>query len=611
MIQRRWLILLLLLLGVATAVNAQQETVVFSSPGGTYSNSFQLKLRCQSPDNHVRYTINGNTPNAMSTRYEEPLTLDATLYSHSDIYTIPTSPEDLFYAPDSVSHVIVIRAAVFDADDICISKTVTNTYLIKELGFRHHELPVVSLCVDSLSLFDEEMGIMVPGVNWVPESPTNTGNYFQTGREWERTAHFEFIEPEQQRSIHQDCGVRTHGNRARLYPSKGLKLYAREEYGEKRFNYSFFEDYGIDSFKRLVLKPYSTLWPFTGVQDHICNRMALNIGLDAPHSRPVMLYLNGEYWGIYYLQERIDEHYLEDHFSVNADLCTMIQNWHTTPEFGDASEYKRLTRWLDSHDTQSQRNYNYICEQVDVEDFINYLIFETFIANWDWPANNTRFWKEKGGRWRWVFYDGDAALTRNDFPVFENASYTGDDTWPSSKKASLLFRKCFENEQFRQQFRERMQELTEGWLSYEATHPILTEASNEIRPEIPHHLHRRGAPASIGDWEWGLSLIDDFLKKRSHTFEQLFDSHVIVIEHELHPDRFVCVPNPTTGSFSISLTDPLSAAKELTIYDIYGRLVWIQQVDLVPSIPNRIDVDLRQGVYLVKIGSHCERLICE
>lgn len=604
-------LLTLLLCAVSCLLIAQNETVIFSSPGGMYSHSFQLRLSCLSQEHHVRFTTNGNTPDATSLRYEEPLALGPGLYSHADIFTISTSPDHLFYAPDSVSHAIVIRAAVFDANDSCISKTVTHTYLIQELGFEHHNLAVVSLCLDSLSLFDYATGIMIPGATWDPDDPERTGNYFQTGREWERLAHVEFIEPDQRSSINQECGVRTHGNRARLYPSKGLKLYAREEYGKKRFDHDIFNSDTYTSFKRLVLKPYSTLWPLTGVQDHICNIMARKVGLDAPFSRPVKLYLNGEYWGIYYLQERLDEHYLEDHYLVDPERCTMIKNWHSQPEFGDANDFKQLMRWLDTHDAKSQRNYDYLCKRIDIDNFIDYMVFETFIANWDWPANNTRFWQEKGGPWRWMFFDGDAALTRDDILVFENACYTGDDTWPSSTKASLLFRRCLENDRFRQQLRERMEVLTEGVLRYEETWPLLIEASKELRSEIPNHMSRFGSPESVEYWNWGLSLIDNFLKNRSSSFKSQFENLILTTEHELNPDRFVCLPNPTSGSFSLLLTDPYSEAKEVTIYDVYGRLVFSQPISAMPDEPIQIDVALRHGVYIVKLGNHCERLVCQ
>ena len=205
---------------------AQTDEVVFSASGGFYDHSFYLTLDCHKPNHHIRYTTNGNAPTEKSTRYVAPLFLDERLYSQSDIYKIQISPDELVYVPDSVRHAIVIRAAVFDEDNHCISEIVTNTYLIRDLGCDATGLAVMSICADSLALFDFETGIFVPGKHWDSEVPLNSGNYYQQGRDWECPVHVEFYEPAGNGGINQDCGLRTHGNRSRRYPAKGMKIYA-------------------------------------------------------------------------------------------------------------------------------------------------------------------------------------------------------------------------------------------------------------------------------------------------------------------------------------------------------------------------------------------------
>ena len=144
------ILLFCLTLGLTLTASGQTEEIVFSAPGGFYETSFPLSMGCFSNLNlHIRYTTNGATPNAASQLYEQPLWLDQSLYSHSDIYTIQTCPPDLFYLPDSVQHCIVIRAAVFDENDSCVSKVATNSYFIKALGCDTHGLPAISLCADS------------------------------------------------------------------------------------------------------------------------------------------------------------------------------------------------------------------------------------------------------------------------------------------------------------------------------------------------------------------------------------------------------------------------------------------------------------------------------
>ena len=251
-------------------LSAQETPVIFSAPGGLYDASFFLELNC--PDAyHIRYTTNGNTPSAESKLYEAPLWLDEQLYSYSDIFKIQISPDELAYVPDSVRHAIVIRAAAFDRDEQRVGATVTHTYLIRALGCETAGLPVVSLCTDSLALFDYDTGILVPGAFFDAGAPERTGNYYQSGKEWEREANVEFFEPTDNSGINQVCGLRTHGNLSRRYTAKGMKIYAREEYGKKRFEHRFFSDSPLGSFKHLILKPFALFWPFSGAQDYVCN----------------------------------------------------------------------------------------------------------------------------------------------------------------------------------------------------------------------------------------------------------------------------------------------------------------------------------------------------
>ena len=183
--KNRWAFVLWILLASISGY-AQNDTVVFSAPGGFYENVFQLELFNYFPQNHIRYTTNGNHPTAQSPLYEEPLLLDSSKYTTANIYTIIDCPDTEFYLSDSVQHCIVIRAAVFDENDSCISKVKTNSYFIRALGCDTHGLPAVSLCADSLDLFDYYRGIFVPGAWQSPSMPLWTGNYYGKGREWER-----------------------------------------------------------------------------------------------------------------------------------------------------------------------------------------------------------------------------------------------------------------------------------------------------------------------------------------------------------------------------------------------------------------------------------------
>lgn len=588
---------------------AQNDTVIFSVPGGFYEDVFQLELYNYYPQNHIRYTTNGNRPTAQSALYEGAMTLDYSKYSTSNIYTIQISPDDLVYVPDSVQHCIVIRAAVFNENDSCISKVMTNSYFIHALGCDTHGLPAVSLCADSLDLFGFEQGIMVPGAMFDSLDPEHTGNYYIHDREWERLAHVEFYEREDNSGINQDCGLRTHGNISRRYPSKGLKIYARKEYGKKRFKYDFFNDSIVGGYKHLVFKPFALGYPFAGTQDYTSNKLALRLGLPSSNSRPFILYLNGEYWGIYFLQEKMDEDFLEDHFETNPDNCNIIGDWHGTVECGNNVNFMQMMNWFQNLPLVDDEAYQHVCELIDIDNFIDYMVFETFIANWDWPGNNMRCWQEGNGKWRWMFFDGDAALISSGWDVFGNAAvYTPPETWSNYPNAKLIFGKLLENSRFKEEFESRAMELSQGLFSYENTYPIHHDIVETLRPNVGNHIHRFGIPESMSLWGGGNAIIDGFLSRRFETFWNGWD--VFVGLHQYSEEMPSVFPNPFLDELHLSIDTDNFGADEITIYDMMGRKVFSQRCEMHQGQNDIVfQPNLKAGIYVLKMGCQVVKVV--
>ena len=586
---------------------AQNDKVLFSAQGGFYEDVFALQLSNTNPQNHIRYTVNGNTPTAQSALYEEPIVLDTSNYSKSDIYTIQISPDNLVFVPDSIQHCIVIRAAAFDANDSCVSPVTTNSYFIRALGCDTHGLPAVSLCADSLDLFDYERGIMVPGVFFDPLDFNWTGNYYQSGEEWERPTNIEFYELDNT-GINQSAGLRTHGGNGRRYQQKSLKVYAREKYGKKRFKHKFFETIPQNDFKHLVLKPFVSSWNESGVNDHICNQIASQLNLETLASRPVLLYLNGEYWGIYYIHEKPDECYLQDHFGIDIDLVNIMGNWVNVVDHGSPDNYFALYQWLETADLSQPENYAYMESKIDVDNFIDYLIFELYSENFDWPANNMRCWQLGDGLWRWIFFDGDACLRFMTFYAFDNAVYEGTATWPSSSRSTLFFRKMLKNEEFKERLKCRFLDLLDTSLSYPVTGSIFEDIKMRIEPEIPMQSARFGFPSSIEVWNTDMNTIDYFLRNRSIYI--LAPLEEMLNDVDDHQDIVSMVyPNPFSGEIHLRLPDA-GKTQEIAIYDMMGRKVFATTCgDCEGSNEIILHPALQAGVYVMRVGAYSTKIV--
>ena len=579
---------------------AQAEIAYYSVPGGFYDHSFNLSISCIFPEHYIRYTTNGSTPIATSSLYTEPLTLDTCLYSTSDIFTIVNCIPSAYHHTDSVRHCIVIRAAVFDENDSCISEIATNSYFIHSLGCDTHGLPVISIVADSLSLFDYDTGIFVPGIHYDPIDSTHTGNYCQTGRDWERIVNLEFYEPDNT-GINQQCGLRTHGGASRWFQQKGMKLYAREEYGKKKFHHRFFESTEIEKFKRLNLHPFRcSNWLQTGGQDYLSQTVAATLDVDALGVRQTAVFINGEYWGIYTLEESPDERYLESHYDVDPDQVNIIKYWSITQN-GDGTDWNDFFSWIKTADLSQPQDSAYAYSRIDVPSFIDYTLFEIYSANLDWPQNNVLQWQaDTGMPFRWIFFDGDGCFTRPYFNAFENATQSGNN--------SIVLNRFLENQHFKDSFYQRYLELLGTSFSIPYLQSALETYRQAVEGEIASQSERFGFPTSVSRWNQDMASADEFFNTRNDYFQQ--ELHPYVSVNDIPLTSFLISPNPSTGSFRIMFNNADNGILPLVIYDITGRKIYSKE-HYVSESENIIDVrtELAKGVYLIQFGNFTDRLV--
>lgn len=579
------------------------DTLLFSVAGGFHDEVPTLELTCQNPGHHIRYTINGSEPTAQSQRYTKPLVLDERMYSKSNIYTLRNCPEDQFRIPETIDRCIVIRAAVFDDGGHSVSTTVTNSYFIRALGCSLNGLPAVSLCADSTDLFDYDHGIFVEGAHYDPTKPHWSGNYYERGKEWERWSNFEFYELDNT-GVNQQCGLRTHGGNGRRFQQKTLKVFARERYGKKKFKHTFFTNIPERKFKVLVLRPF--LSSNAGIEDHLCNLLAQQAGLDFMADRPVVMFINGEYWGIYYVKERPDEHYVETHYGFDSHTVTVQWGWGGGVENGDPERFKTLFEWMKNADLSDPQQYAYAESQIDIDNFISYNILEMFVANFDWPSNNVRFWHVDGGKFRWMFYDGDSGLENQDFDVFANATYNGNETYPSSRTATLFLRKLLQSPTFQAKFAKRFNELMVTTLSFQNTNRLYEEIEAALKEEAHRQFERFGPPEDFyaktyDSWMKGhMKPTCEFLMQRPrHNFLSMETPTVVGCHHyQKNGDIILLADADRFGSCRIE------------VFNIKGKKVYAQGCVLAQGHNAlRLGMSAQRGVYYIKIGKHIRQMV--
>lgn len=582
------------------------QSVAFSRTGGFYADTFSLALTATDAPtgSSIRYTLNGSLPTATSDIYTAPLALSASCYSRSEIFRIQNAPQQFWYSPDSVEHIIVVRAAVFDTDGNRLSEVGTQSYLVGSLMGRAIDLPIVLLCVDSADLFDYDSGIFVPGRHFEPDSPNShrTGNYYMRGEEWERNVHFTYIVDGVQR-LNQNCGIRMHGISQRNKPQKAMTLYAREEYGKKKFACRFFPERNADKYKRLVLRSLQATQPYTsdGIHDWLCQQLAEPLRCDNLASRPVVLFLNGEYWGIYFMEEKPDEHYIECVYGIDDEDVTII-NWWSDAENGDQNRWDAFYSHVAEIDASNPVDSAWLASEVDIDALIDYMLLELFVTNMDWPANNARCWSAPGQRWRCIFFDGDYTLDDRWFDRYSNLMC--DDTlqtYPSSAQSTLLMRRLLGNKGWRRQSAERLRQLLVGPLSYRRASMLLDNIRAAIEPELAYQMARFDYPASVTVWKEDLQIIDDYLLRNSYSMKAEYLAFLGDTEMSNSPKMMV-IPNPSTSNAVLWVQCESEKGYWLTVCDFNGRIVhssyhWLRKGINTVHLPN-----VMPGKYLVTIN---------
>jgi len=598
-------------------INPAVDFISFSQRGGIYDKAFSLTITTQS-DNRIFYTLDGSTPSVSSLLYTEPLVLNHNLCSPQNISFIQISPPQYFYPNNSADILksIVIKAAAFDSEDNRISSVETNSYFIKELNVKHN-LPIISITANYDDLFDEANGILVPGIYQDSANVDWTGNYYMSGIEWEREIFVEFYEPNNKIGFRQDAGLRTHGGNSRRFPQKGLRLYARKEYGNSNFNYQVFSDRKTDKYKRLVLRPFESSWTNAGIEDYIAQKSIGKLNIDRLASRPIILYINGEYWGIYTLQERIDQHYISTYNDCNPDSIDLITNWFGNVDNGSADDFLDLFSFINNNDLSIKSNYEAVENRMDIDNFIDYQIFQIFIINYDWPANNMKCWRanQKGSKWRWIFYDGDAGLYNTEYKIFEHAMSEAVKDWPTNAVATLFFRKLLENQVFKDKFFYRLEQVLNNDLAYSTLKPLFLSIFEEIKPEISLQSKRFAKPLSDANWYASMGNIDNFLSLMpcviKESVKKIFDVDLYITSCDgSKPNKdikdIVLYPNPNRGTFSLNFTSSSIGVANVYIVNSFGQTVF-SQTDQIIDIDNHLgfeNLNLPQGVYIAVIVMH-------
>ena len=399
---------------------------ILSMEGGLYQEGITVELSTSSPAS-IYYTTDGSFPDQNSNFYNGPLTIST-----------PTP----------------IRARAYAAG-LNASGIVTETYLIGV----SHAYPILAVAGNPEEFFNETIGIF--------------GNILE---DIEINVNVEFYEPDGTLGFNQVVEAELTGTSSAGNAQKSLSLKAKGSLGNSKFEYPIFPDEDLTEYRALTLRNSGNDWVSTGFRDAAASSLIRDLSdtddlISAPKInyqayRQSILYLNGEYWGTYNLRERPDKRYIRNHFDLDDDEIDLIENLGEVKE-GDLVNWLALQDFLANNDFSNEANFTTLKNWVDLDEYMDYVIFNLFIDNQDWPGNNNRRFRERvaEGKWRFLSYDLDFS-----FGLFTSqgwdTGYAGDNSLdrlmnpipyenPNPEWSSRLFIQLLENENWRHDFINR------------------------------------------------------------------------------------------------------------------------------------------------------------
>lgn len=479
--------------GTYTADSIQERTYSeaagvpsFSAKSGFYDDEFSLTLTAK--EGEIYYTLDGTDPatNTNALHYEAPIHIYDNTMDPNVLSSEPDITLGYYSSPDyKVDKGIILRAAIKDASGN-FGTTITQSYFVGKTADYYQNLKVISLVTNPYNLFDEDYGIYVVGngyyqwkkskdfdpemQDWREDNPTNYNN---RGEEWERPAVVQIFE-EGELVYEQNLGIRLAGHVSRSNAQKSIRLYAKEAYGEKKLNYAFFDDLKdinnepIVTFDKVTLRNDGNDTTSAFFRDELVQAMCADLDVGIQAEEPCILFIDGEFWGMYHIKERLEREYFASHYDVDKKNVTCIRCDEVEGSEEIQKEYEDFYHWAMSSDLTEEANYRKVADTIDLQSLMDYFAIQTYINNYDWlkkdsSPNNIMMWRvnEKvdgnpyaDGKWRFVLYDTEYSAglygqegTQPEFNSLSNISK--DVEWDNP--GALFFRLLY-NDTFKQAF---------------------------------------------------------------------------------------------------------------------------------------------------------------
>lgn len=436
------------------AYAGQAALPAFSETGLYHSEAFMLTLACADPDAVIHYTTDGSVPGESSAVYSEPI---------------------------AVSKSQVVRAVVSRVGALT-SDVVTHHYLFVQ----PHTVPVVCIAM-SKGAFAEV---------WAPKEHSDIV---------ERKSCISYYETGGALGVTFWAGLKAKGQGTLVYRQKSLAIKLRGSYGRRSVSYPFFPDIPFTTFSSLVLRNSGQDALNARIRDAYASRITLGMRVETAATRPVAVYVNGQYYGLYDFGEDLDAGYVETHYGVDRDEVDFIRrNAHVLK--GSSEDILRVRAFARKNDFSRDDRYAELVQWVDEEYFIDYVIAQNFFCNSD--MFNQKYWRswDYTVRWRPVLFDLDFAFRQSKRDIMYAYFVKEGIASPDGSRSNMdIYCALRQNDAWCDRFVERSVEVMYAYFTEERLLSIFDGMVAEMRPEMARQIEKWKYPSSMTKWENSLA----------------------------------------------------------------------------------------------------------
>lgn len=559
----------------ADMVDGYAPDPTFNLEAGHYDAAVSVELSVPA-GYEVRYTLDGYTPTAASALYTGPINVGTTT---------------------------VVRAVALDpSGTLAPSFIQTNTFFV---GADSHTIPVVS----------------VSG-NGQEDGAWGWGNG--------ELAHIEFFHPDGTFWVEATGDSNEHGNDSNAYGQRGFDYITRDQMGyDYALEAELFHVKERDQYQRLIFKAAANdNYPFepgAHIRDayiHTLSHLA-ELHLDERTNESCVVYLNGQYWGVYEYREKVDDlDFTEEYYDQPRHFVDFLKTWGGTwEEYGTGDDWYDLVNFCTTQDMTSQANYEYVVSQLNPMSLIDYFVLNSYVVTMDWLNWNTAWWRGRhpegdAKRWRYALWDNDAS-----FGHYIN--YTGiPDTGPTADPCNPegmgnvggqghipVLNALMGNETFWNTYINRWADLGNTWFTCETMNAVLDSMVAVIEPEMPRQCERWGG--NVAGWQTELQQMRDFIDSRCQDellggMEDCYDVTPVTLTLDIVGQGDVEINSlditpamvPYSGWYFMEVPITLEAEEDYGLAFLYWEVV-SGDVTLGDASNPLLELDLTGDVHLV------------